>query len=412
MKLLVRPEPYANESLESYMLRLASENYFERYQQLSRAIGEWLQLHDHEAAGAFPEELCRLNIYHAAQSSSKRVRALKLIEELTDNDRLPLLHLAVLHSSRLFCSRYQGVFHDGVHIPRALLRQHCVPICPECLREAVYIRQEWHWLPYQACVDHGVSLLDECPECGHPLNYTVSESLCTCSCGVDLRNAETKPAEEWEIEISRLIAGELSEQGHPLLGLHSLSMRFACFLWFQLYSRHKMNSCGKVDVSALKDAVEYFSNWPDVFLIELKARAESAKDYLVKDFNHTRVQYVFGNIILISHLLFGYSGEGGFVRSHIEDFLIGLVNSHPRSRVPNIADLLVSMPEAAVLLCTTHEQVYRLYQEGYLKLAAKLKGHEKLTGGVGAFHLRDIIELRQSRAPIEGAHYNNYVPAW
>ncbi len=88
MKLLVRPRPFINESLESYMLRLSQENFFEYYQQLSRAIKDWLQLHDHEAAGAFPVELSRLNVYHAAQSSSRRIRALKLVESLTDNEKL------------------------------------------------------------------------------------------------------------------------------------------------------------------------------------------------------------------------------------------------------------------------------------------------------------------------------------
>ena len=31
MRLLIRPEPYPDESLESYLLRLSQENGFERY---------------------------------------------------------------------------------------------------------------------------------------------------------------------------------------------------------------------------------------------------------------------------------------------------------------------------------------------------------------------------------------------
>lgn len=67
MKLLIRPDPFADESLESYLLRLSEANFFERYQQFSFAVQEWLQHNDFEAAGAFPVELARLNIFHAAQ---------------------------------------------------------------------------------------------------------------------------------------------------------------------------------------------------------------------------------------------------------------------------------------------------------------------------------------------------------
>ena len=394
------------------MLRLSEENFFAYYQQFSRAIKDWLQLHDHEAAGAFPVELSRLNVYHAAQSSSRRIRALRLIESLTDNEQLPLLHLAVMHSNQSFCSRYQGVFYDGVHIPRALVRQHTVPVCPDCLNEAGYIRQEWHWIPYQACLDHGVRLVHECPKCGDPLSYIVNESLYSCTCGMDIRHSATSRAEGWQIEASRLVMGVLDEASYPLLGLHSISMRFTCLLWFQLYSHQGLNESGQVDTNTLKDAMEYFSHWPEIFNRELEARAANAENFLLQDFNRTRLQHVFGDIIRMSHLLVKDHTERDFILIHLEDFLVKLVNRHPKNRVPNLADLLLSVPEASVLLGTSHEQVYRLYQEGYLKLAFRLKGHEKLTGGVGAFHLREVIELRQSRVPMEGSVYNNYLSAW
>ena len=54
MRLLIRPEPYPDESLESYLLRLSQENGFERYTLLSGAIRDSLLVQDHEASGAFP----------------------------------------------------------------------------------------------------------------------------------------------------------------------------------------------------------------------------------------------------------------------------------------------------------------------------------------------------------------------
>ena len=74
MRLLIRPEPYPDESLESYLLRLSQENGFERYALLSGAIRDSLLVQDHEASGAFPLELARVNVFHAQRSSGLRVR--------------------------------------------------------------------------------------------------------------------------------------------------------------------------------------------------------------------------------------------------------------------------------------------------------------------------------------------------
>ena len=74
MRLLIRPEPYPDESLESYLLRLSQENGFERYALLSGAIRDSLLVQDHEASGAFPLELARVNVFHAQRSSGLKVR--------------------------------------------------------------------------------------------------------------------------------------------------------------------------------------------------------------------------------------------------------------------------------------------------------------------------------------------------
>ena len=50
MRLLIRPEPYPDESLESYLLRLSQEKGIERYSVFSGSIKSWLREQDHEAA--------------------------------------------------------------------------------------------------------------------------------------------------------------------------------------------------------------------------------------------------------------------------------------------------------------------------------------------------------------------------
>ena len=114
MRLLIRPEPYPDESLESYLLRLSQENGFERYSVFSGSIKSWLRVQDHEAAGAFPLELCRVNVFHASRSSGLRVRALRLIEQLTDQSPSCLLQLALMHSAITFGREHMAV-HRGGH---------------------------------------------------------------------------------------------------------------------------------------------------------------------------------------------------------------------------------------------------------------------------------------------------------
>lgn len=89
--------------------------------------------HDHDAAGAFPLELGRVNVCYAREASSMRVRALKLVEKLTANQDLPLLRLSLLHSNTRFCGDHRAVYRDGVEIPRSFLRRENIPVCPACL---------------------------------------------------------------------------------------------------------------------------------------------------------------------------------------------------------------------------------------------------------------------------------------
>jgi hypothetical protein len=53
---------FNDESLESYLLRVVAENFFDSYQQLSLAIREELHELDFEAHGVFPVDLKRLNV--------------------------------------------------------------------------------------------------------------------------------------------------------------------------------------------------------------------------------------------------------------------------------------------------------------------------------------------------------------
>lgn len=190
MQLLVRPEHHSDESLESYLLRLALENGFGSYSEMSSVLKLWLQNNDHSAGGAFPTELSMVNVYHANRSSSFRVRALHLIEHLIQKTPLKLVELALVHSAAHFGSSVKAVHRKGIDIPKQFLRTHGVPVCPQCLQPDAYIRQYWHYQPYTACHIHRCQLIEHCPECGAKLDYLKCESVSVCECGFHLSYAK------------------------------------------------------------------------------------------------------------------------------------------------------------------------------------------------------------------------------
>ena len=182
----------------------------------------------------------------------------------------------------------------------------------------------------------------------------------TCRCGFDLRNADTEPADEWQLIASRLAVGEHSPSRHPLLDIRPISLRLACLLWYQLYTYKKLDASDQVPTRTIEQAIEYFTHWPEVFTQELEQQAALSGDKLICDYNKTSFRDIFGNIVGISRLLLQASPESDFVLAPLESFLARLVEQNPQTRVPNVADFLISMSEAAILLGTSYEQVYRL----------------------------------------------------
>lgn len=75
--MIFLPNPidlFTDEAIESTLLRLSKANHFEHYNDLSIEIRSWLEEHHPTVAGSFPIALETVNVYHANQSSAKRVQ--------------------------------------------------------------------------------------------------------------------------------------------------------------------------------------------------------------------------------------------------------------------------------------------------------------------------------------------------
>ncbi|MCC4834543.1 TniQ family protein [Shewanella sp. 10N.7] len=385
---------FSDESLESYLLRVVAENFFDSYQQLSLAIREELHELDFEVHGAFPIELKRLNVYHAKHNSHFRMRALSLLESLLDLPPHELQKLALLRSNRTFVGGMSAVHRNGVDIPMSFIRYdaedgvEALPVCPQCLKENPYIRQAWHLKPVEVCAKHECELLHHCPECQLPINYIENESITYCACGFEFALASSINADNQKVVLSRSLFDGDALSNNPLLFMGtSATHRLAALVWYQ-------KRYGKCD--DFSNAITYFDAWPNNFYNELDKLTAGAELKLIDLFNRTSFHSIFGELILNSQCIYPEDKEPHFIHLALMEYLRKLVESSPKTKKPNVADMLVSVAETAVLLSTTHEQVYRLYQEGILVSKFRQKMRHRIEPHVGVFYLRQIIEFQLS----------------
>lgn len=379
-----RPEPYDDEALESYLLRLSQANDFDCFADLSAEIKGWLKANDSDAFGAFPLALAEINIYHAKFNSGFRTRALKLVEQITGLPPFSLVHLAIKHSLVYVAGKHAVAQYQRDLIPKSLLQTQHIPICPECLTLAPYIRQKWLLMPYQACSEHQTMLLHSCPECGLELNYTRCEQICYCECGYDLSSASSPKllpinptlwfSQWYDNLITPSAIGELD---------HSGILSF--YLWFLAEI--------KPDDDSLAAFRDFTLNWPTSFKTELKRRAGLGLLTQTQQLNRTAFNAIFGDVIHHSANLPNAANPAFAALCH---YLTELVYQHPLAKLPNIADTLLSVAEASLILGVSQDQVYRLHEEGYLKMNAGLKLHQKVPYHKPVFFLRQVVELMES----------------
>ncbi len=164
--LLLRPNPLPDESLESYLIRLA-ELYSYTPNQLIGRFHIILNEKDQKLTGALPTDISRINLFHANISSALRFQCLELLAEKVCKGRFPILQLAVYRSRTKYAGSDKSLLWNGLDIPRRFFRKHIIPVCPACLAEAevAYIPQYWHLNIVRACPIHGCKLLEFCRSC-------------------------------------------------------------------------------------------------------------------------------------------------------------------------------------------------------------------------------------------------------
>lgn len=76
------------------------------------------------------------------------------------------------------------------------------PVCPRCLGDSGYVREEWELAPVTVCAIHGCLLIDQCTECHATLRWERSQIAFCGECHVDLRTFRTELASDVVREVS------------------------------------------------------------------------------------------------------------------------------------------------------------------------------------------------------------------
>jgi len=361
----------SDETLESALLRLCRANHFVHYNDLSIEIRSWLEEHHPTVAGAFPVALDAVNVYHANQSSAKRVQAVQLLEQLVGLPKFSLLDISFKHTNAVDAGKFSEVRYKQITIPKVFLRSTNIPVCMECLKEESYVRFDWHISKVTCCEKHNVKLLNECPACHIPLNYMISEDPTKCVCGQDL------------LAVSGLEAGVdgwRSWNEREQSPNASLSKQLAVFLILERY-------------------------FPNLTFDEFVGNANShIRDHLLKVID-TNLQLATNKVnrLTFAYLTNNFLNDVSRIRSLpvciqecVSSELIEIAMSSPRSTVANIGDSLVSLREATLITGSSVDDLYRLYENGILTLGRRLRGEGKLESFNPVFRLRDVASIALS----------------
>ncbi|MDR9827924.1 TniQ family protein [Vibrio sp. FNV 38] len=396
---------YPDESLESLLLRLSQEQGYERFSHFAEDL--WLDtMEQHEAiAGAFPLELNRVNIYHAQTTSQMRARVLIHLETQLKLNNYGVLRLALSHSKSQFSPDYKAVNRFGVDYPFAFLRKRFTPVCPLCLDEAPYIRQQWHFIPFRACEKHQCKLVHRCPECQSLLEYQNIESTTQCECGFDLRDSAAEPAPNSELITAKWLSGDNPIETGLMSKPMSESERYGVLLWY-------VNRYGDVDNISFDAFIDYCFAWPASLKKDLDALVAKADVVRVKDWRKVFFPEAFGCLLKDCRHLPSRELSKNAVLNEVLRYLSGLVADNPASSKGNVGDVLLSPLEASTLLSCTTDEVYRLYEFGEIKAAIRPRMHTKIASHESAFTLRSVVETKLTRMSSEMDGLCVYLPEW
>ena len=96
----------------------------------------------------------------------------------------------------------EAIFRHERRVDVDALLPFRAPVCPQCIGDFGYLREEWELAPVTVCAVHGCLLIDQCTACHVALRWDRPQIAFCGECRADLRTIPTEPASDAAREVS------------------------------------------------------------------------------------------------------------------------------------------------------------------------------------------------------------------
>lgn len=187
MTLLIRRNPFADESFLGYMLALTELNCGNSITEILTSAGLYLRGTDETKGLLFKPNL-----------------VLEPLALITDTD--PTTLSSLLYSRQNPAKAREVICSvNGKPIHQYLLRPKAARFCPACLATYNYYHRSWDVALITTCIEHSCRLLDHCPHCQKPVGWLRREQISECVCKFKLTESVPLPVLPAELSLTRYL---------------------------------------------------------------------------------------------------------------------------------------------------------------------------------------------------------------
>jgi hypothetical protein len=393
--LLQRPKPHADESLESYLIRVANKNGYENINRFLMALKSYLCDIDSKRFASFPTDIKRIHPYSSQRSSAARSHALQHISQLTFTETADLLGLAISRSPLKYSPSTTSLIRAGEIFPKSLIRTKHIPSCTSCLNEQGYANYLWHIEGYDCCHIHKKSLTYQC-ECGEPYDYRISGLMLVCpSCSATLIQSESEP-ERASVEIAQWLAGKTVEWLPDI----PASYRWGLIYWWMRIQ----------DTEALKtnSFSTFWRQWPESFHNLIEQTLNHNQEYSLLAPHQWRLKDLIGELLFGGINLPSRNLKYNVVLKELFYYL----ENHLWENNGLIANLKLNAFEAALILNCDKEQVASMVEQGLLVRSRRRKHDEPISYTDYLFHFGDVFCLWLAEFQTDEFNRSFYISRW
>lgn len=245
-------------------------------------------------------------------------------------------------------------------------------VCPQCLAEDGYIREELELAPVTVCSTHKVVLVDECPDCGHSLDWKRSSLIACGHCGADLRMVTPTPAGADVCEVADDFAALapfrlVTHSGEPVTDMWDLM--------FRVFKALALPDADWASTIWPKQVVQLMSVKSRHEIVKLLARARRGGSYFLTELQEkawsalTPMTAIPRPFLVEQCAVLLLESEGGITREYAE----AMCSSRPLPQAARGAEIFSGRPpslqtvdEVMSFLATDWETLEGLFARGVL----------------------------------------------